>query len=96
MLIRVVKLEIRPEAADRFEAVFHAAAPHILQMPGCSDVQLLRDIRHPGRYFTISRWDSEADLENYRQSALFRTTWARVKPLFSAPAEAWSTVKVAP
>jgi heme-degrading monooxygenase HmoA len=42
--------------------------------------------------FTFSIWDSEAALENYRQSDLFRDTWAKTKALFAEKAEAWSMV----
>ncbi|RYF90282.1 MAG: hypothetical protein EOO00_09145 [Chitinophagaceae bacterium] len=58
--------------------------------PGCVDVQLKVDIFQPGVFFTISIWESEAALNIYRDSALFRETWKKVKPHFRSKAQAWS------
>ena len=44
--------------------------------------------------FTISHWDSEAALELYRQSELFKFTWAKTKPLFEEKAQAWSLLNI--
>ncbi len=94
MIIRLVKLEIHPEHVETFEAIFGRVAPQIRTMQGCRGVELLKDIHHTGTFFTISRWNREVDLENYRSSPLFRNTWQQVKPLFAKPAKAWSMVKV--
>ena len=45
--------------------------------------------------FTYSSWNAAEDLENYRNSELFKETWSYVKSLFEAKAEAWSTEIVA-
>jgi len=45
--------------------------------------------------FTYSKWNTPEDLENYRNSELFKETWSYVKQLFEARAEAWSTEIVA-
>jgi len=49
------------------------------------------DSNNPNLHFTISLWDSEKDIDNYRKSALFAGIWATVKPWFSNKAQAWST-----
>ena len=43
----------------------------------------------------ISNEKLDEDLENYRNSKLFKDTWAKTKPLFLKPAEAWSTERIA-
>ena len=42
---------------------------------------------------TYSNWNSLEDLETYRKSELFRTTWDKVKPLFSSSPMAFSMEK---
>lgn len=89
-LIRIVKMEFTAQGAETFLAIFETASPKIAAFPGCLSVQLLRDHHDPARFFTYSRWESPDDLEKYRYSELFQSTWARTKPLFRARAEAWS------
>ena len=43
---------------------------------------------------TLSYWDSERDLEAYRNSELFKDVWGRVKVLFGAPTQALSLNKI--
>jgi heme-degrading monooxygenase HmoA len=90
MLTRFVKLTIKPEFIDAFCDKFIEVNAQIAAMPGCQGVQLLQDIHNPCLFFTQSRWRSEADLDAYRKSELFRLTWAYVKTLFADRAEAWS------
>jgi heme-degrading monooxygenase HmoA len=40
--------------------------------------------------FTVSIWESEDDLNAYRNSELFENTWAKTKVLFNDKPEAWS------
>ncbi len=41
-------------------------------------------------FFTFSVWTSAEHLDAYRNSELFRTTWARTKALFAEKPQAWS------
>ena len=90
MLIRLVHLTLRPDAADEFLVLFGDSAPQIRAFPGCQHLDLWQDVRFPNIFTTHSRWDDEDALERYRQNSFFRTTWARTKPLFAAPPEAHS------
>lgn len=87
-------MTFRPEAVEEFKALFHATKDRIAAMPGCSHVELLQDVDNPCIFFTFSLWDAPADLEAYRQSALFAGVWAKTKLLFAAKPEAWSTQMV--
>ena len=89
-LIRLVRMTFRPEALDAFLEIFDASAPQIRAFPGCRHLELWQDTRYPGLLTTFSLWDDESALEAYRKSDLFRTTWARTKPLFAAPPRAFS------
>jgi quinol monooxygenase YgiN len=90
MITRIVKMHFAPGNAEAFLLIFEEMKAHIAQSKGCVSLNLHQDIKHPDQFFTISIWESEQDLNNYRQSELFKLTWARVKPLFAEAAAAWS------
>ena len=90
MLIRLVKMQFNIAFIAEFKTTFNAVCPEIAAFKGCDGVQLLQDQTNPEVFFTISRWHDEAHLNAYRNSELFKTTWAVVKPNFKIKAEAWS------
>lgn len=91
MIVRIVKMHFQAEKVDTFKSIFEASKENIRNFPGVLHLQLLNDIKEPEIFFTYSIWKSEADLENYRHSDLFKKTWSKTKPLFVKPAQAWST-----
>lgn len=96
MIKRIVKLTFRPEETANFEAIFAAKKDLISSFPGCKQARLFRDTQNPNVYFTVSIWNAETDLENYRKSSLFKETWAATKALFAEKAEAWSISDITP
>lgn len=90
MIVRLVRLTLRPEAVEPFLELYDAVAPRIRARPGCRRLELLADVRFPNIVSTLSWWDDETSLDAYRASDLFRTTWAATKVFFAAPAEAYS------
>lgn len=90
MIIRIVKLTLREETALPFIDHFNGVKSLIRSFPGCRHLELLTVTSDPKVMFTYSYWDAETDLEAYTASDLFKTTWAAVKPMFGAKAEAWS------
>jgi heme-degrading monooxygenase HmoA len=91
MIKRLVKLTFQADKTDAFIDIFDTSKDKIRAMSGCQHVELLRDATTPNVFFTLSLWDTEGALEAYRQSELFRTTWAKTKILFSDKPAAWST-----
>lgn len=89
-MIRIVKMTFREDTVAEFRRIFDERKERIKNFPGCSHVELLNE---RNVFFTYSIWNSSQDLENYRNSELFQSTWALVKPLFAAKAEAWSLEK---
>lgn len=85
MITRVVRLSFHPQHVEDFAAVFTESRALIRGFEGCKGVRLLRDVGSPTVFFTISKWASEAHLNRYRHSELFRSTWARTKVLFAEP-----------
>lgn len=93
MIIRVVRMHFRPEEATTFLSIFDANKDRIRHFPGCTHLELLKDVHSPSVFSTLSYWNKAEDLEAYRKSVLFREVWAGVKPLFSARPEAFSFTK---
>lgn len=92
MITRIVKITLKPESIEGFKEIFYASHKLIRAFEGCNRVDLMNDINNECVYFTISSWNSEEDLNSYRNSYLFKNTWSKVKPLFSEKAEAWSLI----
>lgn len=90
MLIRIVRMTFAPDTVGTFLDHFDASASQIRAFPGCQHLELWRDAETPSVCTTYSHWSSEEALEAYRESDLFRTTWAEVKPLFADRPEAHS------
>jgi heme-degrading monooxygenase HmoA len=91
MIKRIVKMRFRADTHHVFtEQVFEPSKALIRNFPGCWHMELLRNTDDPQLLFTLSVWESPEHLEQYRQSELFRNTWAKTKALFAAPPEAWS------
>ncbi len=88
-------MDILPGADDRFLDIFNQVKHKIRAHKGCLHLEILRG-HDQGltSLWTISVWQSADDLETYRTSALFRQTWSEVKPLFSAPASAWTLASI--
>jgi heme-degrading monooxygenase HmoA len=90
MIKRFVKMKFKPENIERFKDIFNTSKPLIEAMDGCNHVELLQDINNPSVFFTLSIWESQSNLDNYRNSELFKGVWAKTKILFDAKPEAWS------
>ena len=94
MLVRIVKMSFDPSKIEEFLANFEDKKHQIRNFEGCEFLELYRDKENTNVFFTYSFWNSEADLENYRHSELFKGVWADTKVLFNAKPEAWSVDKV--
>ncbi len=94
MIIRIVKMSFREEEINKFKAFFEERKKEIRNQKGCTHLELLQDINSPGIIFTYSYWESEEDLNNYRQTEFFRDTWKNTKALFSNSPEAWSVEQI--
>ncbi len=90
MVHRFVKLRFAPKHAAVITPLFEKIAPEVRNFEGCLHLEILFDIRDGGKVITYSHWESEAHLEKYRHSEVFKEFWAEIKPLFLRPAEAWS------
>ena len=88
-------MDFEPEKVETFLALFSATRDKIASFQGCKSVDLLNSINEKNVFFTYSLWESENHLESYRNSDLFKQTWAKTKVLFRNKAEAWSVINTA-
>jgi quinol monooxygenase YgiN len=95
MIVRLVKLTFRSEETDNFLAIFDQVSDKIKACKGCLKLELLREKEEGNIFFTHSIWEDESDLEAYRNSDLFDSTWEKTKAMFSDKAEAWTTESIA-
>ena len=94
MFVRIVKMGFHKENIPAFLDNFELMKEKIRSAPGNRLLELYQDRHDKSVFFTYSYWETEQDLENYRQSELFYDVWAFTKKLFNAKPEAWSVDKV--
>ncbi len=94
MLIRYVRMTFREDKVEDFLKVFDESKEQIRAMDGCTYLELMRDINQSAVFMTHSHWLSEDDLNNYRDSELFKSVWAQTKPLFADKPLAFSVESV--
>jgi len=90
MFIRIVRMHFTEAGVEEFLDIFNDNKIAIRNFPGCSHLQLLKDVGDPLCFSTLSYWDKPESLENYRKSELFGKVWGRVKTLFSERSQAFS------
>ena len=95
MFVRIVKLSFAEENINVFKTNFETIKHKIRAFEGCQLLELYQDKHNSNIFFTYSYWNTEEDLEHYRNSELFKGVWAKTKPLFNAKPEAWSVDKIA-
>lgn len=94
MFVRIVKMSFHEENIPAFLENFDLIKEKIRNAPGNRYLELYQDKNNPEIFFTYSFWETEADLENYRKSALFDEVWNFTKKLFNGKPEAWSVDKL--
>ncbi|MCB0443268.1 MAG: antibiotic biosynthesis monooxygenase [Flavobacterium sp.] len=94
MFIRIVKMSFHKENIPLFLENFELVKEKIRNTTGNRLLELYQDKNNPETFFTYSFWDTEKDLENYRNSELFNEVWQYTKKLFNDKPEAWSVDKL--
>ena len=95
MFVRIVKLSFQSDKVDQFLRNFDENKEKIRNFPGCRLLELYRDKNASNLFFTYSYWDSEKDLNDYKNSMLFKSIWKKTKVLFNDKPQAWSVDKLA-
>ena len=87
-------MEFESDKVEGFKSIFQENQSKIAAQEGCYEVQLLQDIHDSNIFFTYSKWKSQAHLDQYRNSDLFREVWAQTKALFCNKPIAWSVQEI--
>lgn len=93
MIVRIVKMTFREEEIEAFTALFEERKALIRGFEGCLHLELWQDAHQPNVFCTYSHWESEAYLDKYRFSELFKETWKLTKALFAEKPEATSLIQ---
>lgn len=93
MFVRIVKMSFHSKYINEFQEMFDAKKSYIRNSEGCMLLELYQDKNNPEIFFTYSYWNEENDLENYRNSDLFKKVWAQTKTYFNDKPQAWSVDK---
>jgi heme-degrading monooxygenase HmoA len=87
-IIRLLYVRVDPSEAEHAERIWKTeCAPLMIQQRGCISEKLLRCQSQHGEYISYSEWQSERDLENYRQSDAHEQIVAHARSLKGATAE---------
>jgi heme-degrading monooxygenase HmoA len=77
MFVRIVKLSFTKHSL--FLENFESIKERIRCAPGNRLLELYQDKENKSIFFTYSYWDTEEDLENYRNSEFFNEVWTFTK-----------------
>lgn len=86
-------MQFKEERVEDFKKLFDETYSRIRNFDGCRFLELYTDNQSPHCFYTMSKWENEDRLQEYRNSTLFRETWAITKSYFSAPPMAYSLLK---
>jgi len=87
-VVRLIYVQVDPSEVDHAERIWKTeCAPLMIQQKGCISEKLLRAADEPGAYISYSEWESEQDVENYRNSDAHREIVAHARGLKGAQAE---------
>ena len=85
-------MTFEPSKVEEFLRNFENNKLAIRGFEGCQKLSLMKSAHSDNMFFTYSWWESEAALNEYRKSDLFKGVWAKTKVLFIEKPEAWSLV----
>jgi heme-degrading monooxygenase HmoA len=87
-VVRLIYVQVDPSETEHAEAIWKTeCAPLMIQQKGCISEKLLRCDGSPGEYISYSEWESEGDIENYRNSEAHRQIVSHARALNGARAE---------
>ena len=88
-------MNLLPGTEGQFLDIFDTVKKQIRASEGCLGLEVLRSVEEGSvSVWTISLWENEKALDQYRSSPLFKETWSAVKPLFSGKAKAWTLTSI--
>jgi heme-degrading monooxygenase HmoA len=89
--------EVDPGNEQAFVDAWSEFASWVSKRPGAGTLRLLRDVRHPGRFFSLGEWDDAEAISAWKSSPEFKERLGRVvgQALCFEPTEQVTLRKVA-
>ena len=86
-IVRLIHVKVDPGQAAEAERIWKEdCAPLMIQQKGCRSEQLLKCQDAPGEYISYSEWESQADIDAYRDSAAHKQIQSHSRGLQGAQA----------
>jgi heme-degrading monooxygenase HmoA len=68
MITRMIIVKVPPDKAGEAEQLWkQECAPLMIKEPGCVSEQFLRNRENPGEFISLSTWESQEAIDNYRK-----------------------------
>lgn len=68
-VVRLIHVKVDPGQSAEVEKIWNnECAPLMIQQKGCRSEKLLKCDDEPGEYISYSEWDSQEDIDAYRES----------------------------
>ena len=83
-------MTFKEDKVTEFLSVFSKFQSRIRNAEGCISLELIQDLKQPNKISTLSKWESEKNLNKYRDSDTFKEVWPLTKSLFSEKTQASS------
>ena len=86
-VVRLIHVHVDPGQAAAAERIWKEdCAPLMTRQKGCRSEQLLKCDDAPGEYISYSEWDSQADIDAYRNSEAHKKIQSHSRALQGAQA----------
>ena len=86
-VVRLIHVNVDPSQAAEVERIWNDdCAQLMIQQKGCRSEQLLKCDDAPGEYISYSEWDSQADIDAYRESEAHKQIQSHSRGLQGAKA----------
>lgn len=85
MIVRVVKVSIKPEYLEQFEKVTGANHRGSIQESGVVRFDVLRDDKNPGEYVLYEMYRDTAAVQAHKETVHYREWRDAVEPMMTRP-----------
>jgi heme-degrading monooxygenase HmoA len=87
-IVRLIHVKVDPSQTGEAERIWKEdCAPLMITQPGCLSEQLLKCMDAPGEYISYSEWETQEDIDRYRDSDDHKLIQSHSRGLQGAKAE---------
>lgn len=86
-IVRLIHVNVEPSQASEAERIWKEdCGPRMIDQQGCHSEQLLKCTDSPGEYISYSEWETQEDIDRYRDSDDHRAIQTHARALQGARA----------